>query len=860
MMRSRILRIMCVLSIVIFCCSGGAVSRALYDIHSGQDAGGGILKPTAAMEGTPNNTYEVHNIGKMALMITNFGNFGNGFVENAICDGGICPSCEYPVNSELEYLFAGALWIGAVLGRDTLVSVGADGWFPGITELLPDEGLNGRIQARSNIRTKDSYDERAISEQDFICTFTDTFVTPTNTGTDNIDNRAHRPLRVAVKQSSYSWSYDYAEDFVVFDYDIKNIGTFPIRQMYMSLYVDADVYHRSVGGQAGSADDICGFRPYQPVGGNSCHEIDTINVAWIADNDGDPTEGAWGFASTRAVTGTRVLQSPNKDLKYTFNWWVSNGSAALDFGPRLAGTELDPYRQFIPGGHRGTPTGDRIKYYVMSHPEFDYDQLFTAISHTNEGFEGPPSSALAENIADGFDTRYLLSFGPFDAQPGDSFRITLAYVAGDNFHQAPNDFIDYFTLDNPSRFYNRLDFTDLSVNARWADWIFDNPGYDTNGDGDSGLFCFRYDIISGTDSTNYVIDTVKEYYRGDFYSEEPKREEIDLRGASPPPAPVVTVLPSFGKVILRWNGQLSEEALDIFSGQRDFEGYRVYVAEGDEAKDYVRLASFDIDDYKVFVFDDVREQWVQTGGPVTRDSLRILYGDNFDPSLYGTEQGAFEDLNTGTFRYFIRQDWNQSDLTNPLGIHKVYPEASKTDSSDTTDQGYLRYYEYEYVIPNLEPSKPYNFSVTAFDYGSLKVDLAALESSPLLNRVKEYPLQSADSVEAKGLEVMVFPNPYRIDGGYAIAGYENRDRSKGAERARAINFANLPRVCKIRIYTVDGDLVKEIDHNRPEGGPSSQVETWDVISRNTQTVVTGVYLWHVESEMGEQVGKLVIIK
>ena len=117
-----------------------------------------------------------------------------------------------------------------------------------------------------------------------------------------------------------------------------------------------------------------------------------------------------------------------------------------------------------------------------------------------------------------------------------------------------------------------------------------------------------------------------------------------------------------------------------------------------------------------------------------------------------------------------------------------------------------------------------------------------------------------DWVEEEGLGVVVFPNPYRIDGKYADAGYENRDRNRSSARTRAIHFANLPKVCKIRIYTINGDLVREIDHFRPEGGSESQHEIWDVISRNTQAVVTGIYLWHVSSEMGDQIGKLVIMK
>ncbi|MCP4569708.1 MAG: hypothetical protein GY841_19180, partial [FCB group bacterium] len=197
---------------------------------------------------------------------------------------------------------------------------------------------------------------------------------------------------------------------------------------------------------------------------------------------------------------------------------------------------------------------------------------------------------------------------------------------------------------------------------------------------------------------------------------------------------------------------------------------------------------------------------------------------------------------------------------DPRLIHKIYPDASPNDLTDTTAEGYQRYYEYEYTIDNLQPSKPYYFAVTTFDFGSAKLSLGPMESSPLINAVRDYPLPSSDMVEKQGLGVTVFPNPYRGDGEYARAGYENRSRLESAERARKIHFINLPSVCTIRIFTINGDMVETIDHFYPEGGPESQQEVWDVISRNTQEVVTGIYLWHVESALGDQIGKLVIIK
>jgi len=828
-------------------------ARAEYDFNG--FSGPGIRPKVAAV--TPNQQFDVHNIGKIALTVTNYGTIGNGYVSNPVIDGEPAPSCEYPINSNLEYLFAGAVWIGAVIGIDTLVSVGADGWL-GTRELYPDPGEQGAMIRRSTLPSSQDYDALAVSEQDFISTFSDTFVALS--GQDPFDNRPHIPLNISVQQSSYAWSYDYAEDFILFDYKITNIGRFPIKDLYLAFYVDADVYHESNSAN-GYADDICGFRRTVASPEGSCIPEDTVNIAWIADNDGDPSGSNWSFTSPVAVTGSRVVRTPfdtmtvdtsvqQGSLSYSFNWWISNGDASLDFGPRLAGTSDDPFRSF--NSHLGTPTGDRNKYYVMSHPEFDYDQLFTAISHTAEGFLPPPRPTQAIDFANGFDTRYLLSFGPFNVRPGDTLPITLAYLAGDNFHVEPTDFANYFDAFDPSLYYSKLNFSDFGLNARWASWIFDNPGYDTDGNGDSGKYVWKY-IYSDT-LPDVPIDSNKCYYAGDGVP--------DFRGAAPPPPPVIHVIPGFGGVTLRWSGEASENAVDVFSEQKDFEGFRVYYSQGNRASDFVMLASYDLEDFKVYDF--VKEfdtaYWQQGLAPLTGDSLRLMYGSDFDPAPYYDEFHYFTDPYTGQLRYFVKQDWNQSDLANPLGIHKVYPEASKYDPTDTTDEGNLRYYEYEYDIPNLQASVPYYFSVTAFDYGSLKVALGELETSPLLNAVQEYPLPGAESVEEQALDVIVYPNPYRIDGGYAAAGYENRERIRSAERSRAIHFANLPKVCTIRIYSIDGDLIKQIEHDRPDGGPGSQEETWDVISRNTQSVVTGIYLWHVQSTMGEQLGKLVIIK
>lgn len=812
----------------------------------------------------PSLQFNIHNTGRMALTITNAGTFGTGTLGSIFIDGEIAPSCEFPINSDIEYLFQAALWVGAVAGRDTLVSVGAEGWF-GIREFFPNAGDKGNFIVRSNLKSNPNYSPAAVSEQDFICTYTDTFTDVGLTGEDPIDNRPHIPLHLSIRQSSYAWSYQYAEDFVIFDYTIANIGSFPLQDVYLGVFVDGVSYHKSIMSE-GYTDDICGFRRTVGTPQEFCIDEDTINIAWIADNDGDPVGSQWAHTSPLGVTGVRVLRTPNDDLQYSFNWWISNGSPALDFGPRKIGSDDDPFRSF--GTHLGTPTGDKNKYYVMSHPEFDYDQLFSAVSHTGQGYLPPPPINMAADFADGYDARYLLSFGPFELQPGDSLPITLAYVAGDSLHVNPDDYADDFDPLNPWLYYDKLNFSDLGRNARWASWVFDNPGVDTDSDGDSGTYCWSYiwtdttlfnpDSSGPADSVH--VDSFKVFYRGDGAA--------DFRGSSPPPPPVVTTIPGYSQVTLRWNGQDAETAYDAFSGTRDFEGYRVYFAEDDRQSDYVLLASYDIENYIVYKFDHVptsrRDEylltWRQVGPPLTRDSLRNRYGDDFEPTAYYDYYHYYVDPVTGDFFFLQPQGWNQSDINDPHKIHKVYLDASPGDPGDTTADGLLRYYEYEYTVDNLHPSRPYYFSVTTYDFGSPGALLGALESSPLVNTVLEYPLISSDTVEHRGLNAYVYPNPYRIDAGYARHGFENRDRTKSAEWARRIHFANLPDVCTIRIYTLDGDLVQEIDHYYPGGAPGSQHEEWNMISRNTQAIVTGIYLWSITSDMGEQVGKLVIIK
>ncbi len=109
------------------------------------------------------------------------------------------------------------------------------------------------------------------------------------------------------------------------------------------------------------------------------------------------------------------------------------------------------------------------------------------------------------------------------------------------------------------------------------------------------------------------------------------------------------------------------------------------------------------------------------------------------------------------------------------------------------------------------------------------------------------------------LNVKVVPNPYIVFNGW----------EKSSEQ-RYVRFTHLPNECTIRIYTVAGDLVKVIRHTDTRTQPLDQggTETWDFTNESPgstgtamsgQLVASGVYIYHVESKVGEAVGKLAFI-
>ncbi len=420
-----------------------------------------------------------HTSSNLIFTVTNFGMFGSFPVWDEFGEYEEHPGCEFPKGSGIQHLYTGALWVGAIVGEDTLVSAGYDGW-QRISEMYPD--AQASIPRMTNHTTDIDFNPLAVADEEFVATYYDTLVDPALTGRDFFEPRYHKPLNLEIRQHSYTFGGPPYGDFVLIRYTLKNIGTEILHQACIGLYLDADIWHTTT--PEGFADDFSGSHWVMTGDGES------LFVAYSADDDGDPIENQfWGEHSARSVFSATFLDMPAHSQQ-SFNWWVSNGNSGLDWGPRRVAN----YRPFGTGGE-GTPEGDRNKYYMMSHPEIDYNQLWQNVDLTGEGwiaspFGGPQFDLLAH------DTRFLLSFGGFDLAPGDSMHFGLAMVLGMRLHRSPVDYKDLYTDQNPEAFFNTLDFTVLDMNVRAARYAYHHWLYGRAGDVDNSGDVDVIDVVA----------------------------------------------------------------------------------------------------------------------------------------------------------------------------------------------------------------------------------------------------------------------------------------------------------------------------------------------------------------------------
>ncbi|MGH8015433.1 MAG: hypothetical protein ACREBV_04525, partial [Candidatus Zixiibacteriota bacterium] len=721
----------------------------------------------------PTACVSAHDVGKLTLGVSNKGYFANStspIFYNCRNEVFYFSGSEYPRNSLINYLRFGSIWIGGVRRGDTLVTEGVTTppqWFedaqfhnhPPYSEMNPDEFLGGEITQRSSLKGSEFFDINAISQQDLSAKYTDTIVQLQNPDDghegifDFLDFRLHQPLFIEVTQNSFAWSHEYAEDIVLFEISIRNIGEKMISGFSFGINMESRAGYKNLF-RAFTGDDLLGFLKSFSLD-DGCGFVDTLNLVWLADRDGDPYNGGFtsqlvkdtageDYKSVTGAIGALFLSVPDDQPIY-FNWW--NRGQGNDFGPMRRGN----FRDFRTGG-TGSPEGDRNKYFVMRNQEVDYDPAYVKkIEQSNLTWIYPDQDYVLNWPTGPRSLSSMLSFRGESLTGGSSTRLVFAVLMGENFHTDPNNLQNL--PDNPDRYYANLDFSDLAHNAQIAKWIYDNPGVDTDKDGYRGEFrvCVLDSVLDvdsngSTGLTTSWTVTVAEttWYKGDGVP--------DWKPALPPPTPKMWVKPVFNGINIRFNGQESENSKDIFTQMNDFEGYHIYLSRDEREPSYSLIATYDIENYDKYIWNYDKQPdpgWDLLDFPMTPDEVRCNYAASCDDSLFDPlnyrpgrpyQHRSYPD----SLFYWEKHQWNVSEFGVTSDIKRIYPNARDprgvpADSlipDDYTDDGYLKYFDYEITIEDILPTVPYFVSVTAFDFGWPKSRLDPQET-PITENAQE---------------------------------------------------------------------------------------------------------------------------
>jgi hypothetical protein len=106
------------------------------------------------------------------------------------------------------------------------------------------------------------------------------------------------------------------------------------------------------------------------------------------------------------------------------------------------------------------------------------------------------------------------------------------------------------------------------------------------------------------------------------------------------------------------------------------------------------------------------------------------------------------------------------------------------------------------------------------------------------------PVEPTSGPTANLERVGVVPNPFR--------GHAPWDRPGGNE----VHFINLPRRSSIQIYSVAGDLVRELEHD----DPVRDFERWDLKNADGRDVASGIYIYRVEAASFSFQSRFIVIR
>jgi len=208
-----------------------------------------------------------------------------------------------------------------------------------------------------------------------------------------------------------------------------------------------------------------------------------------------------------------------------------------------------------------------------------------------------------------------------------------------------------------------------------------------------------------------------------------------------------------------------------------------------------------------------------------------------------------------TLAVFVRGSLQPTDtLWAGRPFLKAWPPSTVVVGSDTL---------YEFTDLDVVDGAISAYAIAAFDKGDTIVGIGRLEN-PIgrSKRSTRVYIPNLPPTQTVG-NIKVVPNPFM-----GSSRFNNPNPIDTSPWVNRIRFINLPRDAKISIFTLAGDLVRTIHSGEivPTSrdytftGDFTGVAEWDLTTKNNQEVVSGLYVYVVESSAGTFTGKFVIMR
>jgi len=851
----------------------------------------------------------VHNVGRLQLQITNIGQTGNVFNPNLTT----VPSAEWPQGSGLDYLYAAGLWVGAidVSGIPHVTTALYDREFS--PEIVPTnpcapvpldqvadvresyEGIPGGNRIVSSSLNPDD-DGDGLVDEDFLngldddhdgrCDEDYSAVSQQMFSTEYFDDLPqtrqafpeHVALGIRVRQTSYAWGNPGQNDFVGMDYVITNRSGRTLRNIMIGIMADPDIGSRAFPNIYNTDDQVGLFdRDVQYIGQTGEVVTRRMQMAYAYDNPDNPAApqenkggdapGYFGCIFLNHTVDPTGLTAPTHVGITSFKYFSGSGSFATG----------------------GDPENDVQRYQLMTDPTLD------------PNVTGPVASSRP------VDYRFLMATGPFRTLlPESSLTISVGWVMGLGLGAVPG---------GPPLEPSGAIAGSLVANAVVAQQIFDGVYTDFDGKLTTGT-CGKETCLQTPEGTSFVYQNDNPEctfrFHGDYFPpwDSTRACEVQQGGrfvCVDQETPILTHCASADTLPVRVNGPQCiyvDQDCDVKTGQDGREYLAHWVAasplpapyfaalEGhSEPRDFMAMYDTPGGDARV-------SAWFFPG-----DRKVTLKWSNFSEQIRDAQRGNLKEF-IG-YRIYKAAGWDRPIGSNGpakvlwslLGEWRIDPGSTAarplseiidvsaplvriTPVTVTWDWDQRRSWpgglhtendtlfavgRYSYEDRHVLNGFPYFYSIAPLSIvpGPTPADDIQMIGNPnATNAQVVYPRSDSQDDQDR---VFVVPNPYR-----AVAEWDLVPREEDPSGTK-VTFHNLPRTKgTIHVFTLSGDLVRDLPFDGtlppdtqfgkdPLTKGAGQV-SWNLISRNGQKIVSGVYLYSVDSDLGRDVGKFVVIR